>query len=530
MKKLLNLYSPFVLLVIIGLAFTACDRDFTSIESDIEGIKNFENNSKSFPIIAYNKKLNPVQTNGLSSNLLGIYSDIYGKTTASVVSQVVPTSFDFNFGDSPEIDSVILVVPYYSKNVGTDAEGNNLYKLDSVFGNGNMKLSVYENTYFLRDFDPETNLEQSQRYYSNSNQTIDFDSHIGELLYYNEDFVPSSNELNITDEQTAAPGLHVELLNTNNFWDTLFFFGDSDPESKPELSNQNNFKSYFRGVYFKAEEGEVDNGIMSMLNISQAYILVYYSSLLSIEIDPETGEDVEVRDDRFFRMNFSGNILNVLENDPSNTIIQDADANANMVDGDATLYLKGGEGSMTVINLFSGETLDEEGNPVNSLDYFKSKKESWLLNEANITFYVNQNELNGQEPDRVILYDLANNVPIVDYFFDTSTNNTTPLNSKVLFSRILERDDDNRGVKYKLRLTEHLNNILIRDSTNVSLGLYVSTNVNDIQKADVLNSNNEYVPTGAVLSPRGTALYGTNQNVPTDKKVLFEIYFTEPNN
>ena len=184
---------------------------------------------------------------------------------------------------------------------------------------------------------------------------------------------------------------------------------------------------------------------------------------------------------------------------------------------------------MAVINVFSGEILDDEGNLVNALDYFKSKKDSWLINEANITFYVNQNEVSGYEPDRVMLYDLENNLPIVDYFFDSSTNNTNPLNSKVLYSRILERDEDNNGVKYKLRMTEHLNNILLRDSTNVNLGLYVSTNVNDIQKADVLNANNEYAPTGTVLSPRGTALYGSNPSVPLEKRVQFEIYYTEPN-
>ena len=122
-----------MLMVVLALGFIACDRDFTSIESDIEGIKNFENNSKLFPVVAYNKKLNPVQTNGLSSNLLGIYDDpVYGKTVASVVSQVVPTTFNFNFGDSPEIESVILTIPYHSSNIGTDAEGNNLYKLDSL--------------------------------------------------------------------------------------------------------------------------------------------------------------------------------------------------------------------------------------------------------------------------------------------------------------------------------------------------------------------------------------------------------------
>ena len=62
-----------------------------------------------------------------------------------------------------------------------------------------------------------------------------------------------------------------------------------------------------------------------------------------------------------------------------------------------------------------------------------------------------------------------------------------------MFSKILERDSENNGIKYKLRLTEHLNNILVRDSTNVKLGLYVSTNVNDIQQADVLDSEDDSV-------------------------------------
>ena len=513
------------------LSFYACDRDFTSIESDIEGIKNFENNSREFPVVAYNRKLNPVQTNGLSSNLLGVYDDpIYGKTIASVVSQVVPTSFDFNFGDSPEIDSVILIVPYYSKSLGTDGEGINLYELDSVFGSDKVKLSIIQNNYFLRDFDPETNLEESQRYYSNSNETIDFDNHTGVLFYENEDFSPSNRELNITDEQTAAPGLHVELSNTSNFWDNLFFFGEDDPGSRPELSNQNNFKDHFRGLYFKIEEMPNSNGNMTMMNFPQAYVLVYYSYVTGTEIDDETGDEVDVRDQRFFRMNFTGNRLNVLEYDPTNTVIEDANANANPIEGDDALYLKGGEGSFAVIDLFNGQTPDENGNMVDAFEYFKSKKDTWLINEANLYFYVDQTIVDGQEPDRVILYDLENNLPIVDYFFDSSTNNSNPINSKILYSRKLERDDNDNGVKYKLRLTEHLNNILLRDSLNVNLGLYVSTNVNDIQRADVLNSPDEYAPTGTVLSPRGTALYGTSQNVPDDKKVQFEIYFTEPNN
>ena len=66
MKKPYNLYKSISALVLIVSTMFACDRDFTSIESDIEGIKNFNTASKTFPLVAYNKKLNPVQTSGLS--------------------------------------------------------------------------------------------------------------------------------------------------------------------------------------------------------------------------------------------------------------------------------------------------------------------------------------------------------------------------------------------------------------------------------------------------------------------------------
>ncbi len=229
-------------------------------------------------------------------------------------------------------------------------------------------------------------------------------------------------------------------------------------------------------------------------------------------------------------MNFSGNRLNTLENDPTNMIISNADANADLTNGDQSLYLKGGEGSIAAIELFSGDVEDPEtGLDVPALDYFKSKKETWLINEANVTFYVDPSQLNGQEPDRVILMDLENDMPIVDYFFDTSTNNSNPLRSKINFSNILERDSDGDGVKYKFRVTEHLNNILLRDSTNINLGLFITTNINEVQTATALEYDEIDSHSGSVLSPRGTVLYGTNQNVPDNKKVKFEIFFTEPN-
>ena len=172
---------------------------------------------------------------------------------------------------------------------------------------------------------------------------------------------------------------------------------------------------------------------------------------------------------------------------------------------------------------------DANGNP------------SRLINEANLIFYVDDlasslliddDDANKkQQPNRVILYDIKNNTPIVDYFYDLTTNTTNPINSKLNYSSILERDGNEKGVKYKIRLTEHLNNILLRDSTNFQLGLYITSNINEISNSYVLNDGIiDGIPVGTGLSPKGTILYGSNENVPEDKRVQLEIYYTQPDN
>ena len=83
--------------------------------------------------------------------------------------------------------------------------------------------------------------------------------------------------------------------------------------------------------------------------------------------------------------------------------------------------------------------------------------------------------------------------------------------------------------KFKIRLTAHLNNILLKDSTNTKIGLVLSTNVNYISNASILNSGDQVtgVPAASVITPRGSILYGSSQNVPVDKRMSLKIYFTE---
>ena len=89
---------------------------------------------------------------------------------------------------------------------------------------------------------------------------------------------------------------------------------------------------------------------------------------------------------------------------------------------------------------------------------------------------------------------------------------------------------NNRGVKYKIRITEHLNNIILRDSSNAKLGLGVISDIASIQNFKILGeSNNRSLASGVILSPKGTILHG-NLSPVDEKRPKIKIFFTEPDN
>ncbi len=160
MKNLTKAGRNLALIAIVITSFIACDKDFADIESDIinnENATHFNTASRKYEVIARTKVLGPVQTNGLPINSLGIYNDPnFGQTTATIVAQLRSSTLDPDFGESTELDSVVLTIPYFSTATEVTADGETLYDLDSVYGTGPIKLSIFENNYFLRDFNPSS--------------------------------------------------------------------------------------------------------------------------------------------------------------------------------------------------------------------------------------------------------------------------------------------------------------------------------------------------------------------------------------
>src|SRR5690606_34751799 len=129
----------------------------------------------------------------------------------------------------------------------------------------------------------------------------------------------------------------------------------------------------------------------------------------------------------------------------------------------------------------------------------------------------------GNEPERIFLYDQTNGTPLLDYFLDL-TNTVDPNNSKPNHLGVLQHEGGEptgAGIKYTVKITEHINNLLLRDSTNVKLGLAVSLNVNlesSTTQPKVKTTEDALVrtvPTSAILSPKGTIIYGNNTTEAT---------------
>lgn len=579
MKKIQALFKNIAVLAILLVAIVSCEREFTNLGTGIAGTNNFTTEIIHYPVITYNKPTGPIQSNNLSSYLLGYYEDLtFGSTTAGVVAQVSTSNFNPNFGDNIVLDSVILTIPYFSTPTETDADGNNTYRLDSVIGDAPIKLSIFQNNFFLRDFDPNSDIGDAQPYYSNG--STDESSIISQsdlehyLLYENNEFLPDSKEIilkgidatsdtdDITETSRLRPSMRLRIDNEDNadYWNDVFF----SKQDGTELSNSNNFLDYFRGLYFKTE-GLSDEGTMMLLDFlnSDTSFNIYFSNdydendddedgipnYADVDIDGDGNNDNGTDDDEdgindeydssdggtdddddgiidintspldSFDMTFSGNVVNIL----NNNIIPIPGGDE--INGDEKLYLKGAAGSMAVINLFEG---DENGESV-WLDDFKSK--NWLINEANLVFHVDQDMIQGSEPDRLYIYDLKNRTALVDYFLDQSVSDTQ-ISAKIDHLEPLTRvddDPDGNGIKYRIKITEHLNNILLRDSTNVQLGLVVSANVNAIDNLRLQNQEGQTstIVSGALLSPLSTVVHGNKSSNP-EKKVWLEIYYTEP--
>lgn len=564
------------LLLTTFITLISCDKDFNSLDSDLADDTHF--NLEKYEVQnlkAYSKATGPVQSNNLPINALGVYEDPYfGITKAHFVSQVELSNANPTIGDSPVIDSVYLYVPYFSTLESTSDSGERNYELDSVYGyseDAKFKLHVYENGYFLRDFDPAEDFESTQKYYTDDKSLVD--PYKGsELLNnssnlsQNEEFVVSNKEIyiyktngsglyvdaagavlaNQTDaslrviKERKAPGLWLDLKNS--------FFQQKilDAAASGVLFNNNTFKDYFRGLLFEVEEISPGQGSIAMLDFSSAEFKILFKSSIG-------GGDA-LRRTLSLQMGYKttsskkSNCINFIEHSKSSEYSSEL-SSSDEVNGDDRLYVKGGNGSVVFLDAFD----DTE------LAFLRSEMltKKWLINEANLTFYVDKTAMAGAnqiEPERIYIFDATNSKPILDYYADNSTSSDVKKN-KSSFGGIIQRETvadvngNKKGIKYKVKLTEYIKQLIKNENDayddNLRLGLTVIESINIPENAFINPANPitigsdvvKFVPVSSVMNPLGTVLHGPlstatyiddNGNV-VPMKLKLEIFFTKPN-
>lgn len=524
------------ILVVASVVFLySCDKDYNEIGGDLIGENNFDLKKETYDVLAYNQKTGPIQSNNLEVNPLGIYNSTnFGETTANFGTQLTLADEVTTVSTRPYVESVVLTIPYYydaSKTV-TKTDGSHEYTLDSIYGpdKAEMKLSVYESGYYMRDADPVGGFLQPQKYFTDQNAEFDNVKKTNRLnddsnLAQNDKFFfnPAEHVVTVTDSITKVvtttrtpPGMQLNL--NKGYFKTRII----DAVAAGKLASNDVFKEYFRGLYFKMEKSGSSAGNLAMLNFKAGKITVKYNEDLSTTTG---GVTTITRVKKTIVLDMKGNAVSLLDTDfAASGLAYNALPNTgNTTEGDDKLYLKGGEGSVAVISLF---------NTPGQLEAIRNS--GWLINEANLVFHIDAAAMSSSyEPQRIYLYDFNNNRPIVDYFMDMTTNSVDAKKSRFIFDGNLTKDaTTKKGVTYKIRITNQIRNLVkYKDSTNVKLGLVITEDIAAIA-SHKLRTPNVFIsgaPKGSVMNPLGTILHGGKSTVPNDKRLKLEIYYTKPN-
>ena len=456
--------------------------------------------------------------------------DIYSDSDGDGLADVLERSNGTDPLDPDTDDDGIL------DNVDTDTinprQGATVYDIDSLIGNreASFKVKVQELDYFLSTYDPSNNFETFLKYYSNDQVIENFTGKVlydgeveintEEIVIYKEDD-PDTDDVDESTQvkERLTPRLRIPI--DKDYMQSKII----DMEGNIDLSNQDNFNLYFKGLFLSAYD--FSDPLLLILNYADASInIVYeYDRYNRNDTTDDTSDDTIDREEKTFKLNLTGNQINILKQDPLSPEISKA-LNSNSEDL-KRVYLRGGEGIMMEIDLFD----DGTGNDI--LGEIKSN--GWLINEANLTMYIDKEAIDMSggiiEPSRLFLYDIESKAPVVDYFIDQSQGQK-PKDQKAVHSGLIEIDEDRKGIKYKIRISEHVKNIIRNDSLNKKLALVVTSDITNAVNTELKNNDElEYIPISSVINPLGTILYGPNpEPINHDKRFRLELFYTEINN
>ena len=150
-----------------------------------------------------------------------------------------------------------------------------------------------------------------------------------------------------------------------------------------------------------------------------------------------------------------------------------------------------------------------------------------------MVFYVDREQLdaNGSqlEPPRLYLYNTENKFPLINSRTEAPPSQNSFTNY-LNYDGIIQKTNG-KGTKYSIKITDHINNLVVRDSANATLGLTLTTNIVNWNVANAKLPNEEIdLPVTSTVTPLGTVLYGSNLSTTDpnfDKRLKLEIFYTK---
>ena len=410
---------------------------------------------------------------------------------------------------------------------------NRDYEIDSLYGNreATFNLKVYELGAFLNNLDPLNNFETTQAYYSSQDYYEDgfsratlFDERVS--LNFEEiriNFKEDDPETPDVDETTQvetrlSPRLRVPL--------DISFFQENiiDKEGSSDLETNVDFQKALRGLIIRAEDFSDD--LYMLLDIQNANInIVYeYDDYQTQGTLGDTTDDTIEKAEKEFSLSFNGIRINTLKNSLFDAAVQEQLTISSNDNPSNRLYVQSGT-FLGKIRLFGDEEQDEN-ELIEDL-----RGETWLINEANLIFYIDPALANAKEllAQRLYLFNYDTGFPLSDYISDGSVSNFGANSDKSIFGGLLEYDDNNTPYRYKFNITDHISNIIRNDSINFDLGLVVNADIDNLGFLNAVTESEEELlyPLSATLNPLGAVLIGSHPEATSeDKKVKLELVYS----
>ena len=502
--------------ICLSIAIVSCEKDFTDIGSNVISNTKFDTNIDSVYVTAVNSPLERLQSDNISRQLaqylLGVYANAdYEKLEASIVSQVsIPSGLqvidDANIYDADTtivttIDAVYLKLPY-QVSLETNATQ---FEIDSVIGDVTkpFNLNIYRSDTYINALNPSDPTKV------NSFFSDDVFEKNGGVLNSQADFpfIPSENDTMLV----ISRKLFDDTIYQN---DTIKYFGSVtstiplpfariplnqdtfkelflDKYDDVEFASQAAFNDYFRGVILEATgtEGSLVsfnfNNTTASLNPS---IEVYYTN--TVLKSGTTVLDTISKNDSFPLAGFRVNTFKMDERVyPTNNEIK--------IQGTA-----GSEGNITLLTPDKIEEL---------------KMKDWLINDATLTFYINQSANVDNVPERLYLYktDEAFPNPIFSQIKDAT--------SEASFGGISGFVQTNSEVKdsYTFKVTDYISDILNGSTAYVPTLKLKAYNPTDLPSSvsDTLFDNYSW-------NPKAVTIFN-NLSTNGNKRPILKISYSE---